>query len=211
MGASKSRHYGHTGEDTQALLESLERGEYALFVAAVHENHRLATKDLRARNGDTGMHVLAGKGSVDGIRAVITACLAAREFERWVQLHLTMNSFCLVECGLPPACTWSSWICQADPCLLCSGPCTSLTPCMSHLHNKARRGFQHHRTASMKVLLLWPSVHDKNTSCRSLLRLPPCCRCCPAHGHIHTAQPPMTLLLPPCTAPPWRTFMHLRP
>jgi hypothetical protein len=37
---------------------------------------------LRARNGDTGIHILCHKGCEEGFRAVLGAVLAGRERER---------------------------------------------------------------------------------------------------------------------------------
>ncbi|KAL6758908.1 ankyrin repeat-containing domain protein [Haematococcus lacustris] len=79
MGASISRSEASCGSVGE-ILDGLDLGDYSPFRQAVLGNRKLATRVLK--NGNTGIHLLAAKGSVDGIRAIVDAVLEARAHEK---------------------------------------------------------------------------------------------------------------------------------
>ncbi|KAJ9523501.1 hypothetical protein QJQ45_007239 [Haematococcus lacustris] len=79
MGASISRSEASSGSVCE-ILDGLDHGDYSPFRQAVLGNRKLATRVLK--NGNTGIHLLAAKGSVDGIRAIVDAVLEVRAHEK---------------------------------------------------------------------------------------------------------------------------------
>ncbi len=80
MGAQTSRtglHY-----TTDELLQSLEAGDHSKFVQQVADNRRAVRRVLRARNGDTGIHIMAAQGMLEGLMETMALVVRAAELEK---------------------------------------------------------------------------------------------------------------------------------
>ncbi len=79
MGQAASKGPRYTNAE---LLESLEAGDAEKFVESVAANRKVARRILRDRNGDTGLHVMATHGILNGMIETVALVLRSHEQEK---------------------------------------------------------------------------------------------------------------------------------